>query len=328
MRKIRCRSSCVLQAIAKTCQHLSSKIPQAAYLWVTAQTIMASKGTKAMDLQIHRQHFEHCASTNEKANDWLKKSAPGNIGVFTTNHQYAGKGQRGTRWDQAKGLDLAWSMGLNWPRSFTSIAAQQANAWFAFNKAITLATHQTVQDALDSTLSEVRIKWPNDIYISSQNLWEKCGGILIENTWQGSEIGSTVIGIGINALSTELPASRTSIVGASAPGARIDLQVLAKALEVNVLKALNGWQKSALQTTDATTAYLNELNRTFDAALLAKNTWKSYRWKGVEKVGKITAVDAAGRCAMEWQSLTGSIRTEAIENNKQLEWSWIAEQFD
>ena len=181
---------------------------------------------------------------------------------------------------------------------------------------------------MDSSLSEVRIKWPNDIYISSHNQWKKCGGILIENTWQGSEIGSTVIGIGINALSTELPASRTSIVGASAPGARVDLQALAKALEENVLDALNGWQKSALQTTDATTAYLNELNRTFDAALLAKDTWKAYRWKGVEKVGKITAVDAAGRCTMEWQPLTGSTSTEAIENNKQLEWSWIAEQFD
>ena len=281
-----------------------------------------------MDLQIHRQHFKQCASTNEKATDWLKQSAPGNIGVFTTNHQYAGKGQRGKGWDQAKGLDLAWSMGLNWSRAVTSVAAQQANGWFAFNKAITLATHQTVQDALVSSLSEVRIKWPNDIYISSRNQWKKCGGILIENTWQGSEIGSTVIGIGINASSTELPASRTSIVGASAPGTRVDLQVLAKALEENVLNALNGWQKSALQTTDARSAYLTELNGAFDEALLAKDTLKAYLWKGVEKVGKITAVDAAGRCMMEWQSLTGSTRTEAIENNKQLEWSWIAEQFD
>lgn len=326
MRKIRCRSNCDLQAIAKTCQHFSSKISQATYLWVTTRTMKDSKGEKAMDSQIHRQHFEHCASTNEKANDWLKQSAPGNIAVFTTNHQYAGKGQRGTRWDQAKGLDLAWSMGLNWSHAVTSVAAQPANVWFAFNKAITLAAHQTVQDALESSLSDARIKWPNDIYISSNDQWKKCGGILIENTWQGSAIGSTVIGIGINALSTEHPASRTSIAGVSAPGARVDLQVLAKSLEVNVLGALNGWQQCVLQTTDATTPYLIELNEAFDEALLAKDTWKSYRWKGVEKVGKITAVDAAGRCTMEWQSLTGG--TEAIENNKQLEWSWIAEQFD
>jgi hypothetical protein len=73
---------------------------------------------------------------------------------------------------------------------------------------------------------------------------------------------------------------------------------------------------------------LTELNGAFDEALLAKDTWKAYRWKGVEKVGKITAVDAAGRCRMEWQPLTGSTSTESIENNKQLEWSWIAEQFD
>ena len=328
MRKIRCRSNCDLQAIAKTCQHFSSKIPQATYLWVTTRTMKASKDTQAMDSQIHRQHFEHCASTNEKANDWLKQSAPGNIAVFTTNHQYAGKGQRGTRWDQAKGLDLAWSMGLNWSHAVTSVAAQPANVWFAFNKAITLAAHQTVQDALESSLSYARIKWPNDIYISSNDQWKKCSGILIENTWQGSTIGSTVIGIGINAQSTEQPASRTSIAGVSAPGARVDLQVLAKSLEVNVLGALNGWQQYALQTTDATTPYLTELNEAFDEALLAKDTWKSYRWKGVEKVGKITAVDAAGRCTMEWQSLTGSTGTEAIENDKQLEWSWIAKQFE
>jgi hypothetical protein len=99
-------------------------------------------------------------------------------------------------------------------------------------------------------------------------------------------------------------------------------------LEDNVLNALSGWQKYALQTTDGTIAYLTELNRAFDEALLAKDTWKSYRWKGVEKVGKLTTVDAAGRCTMEWQPLTGSSSTESIANSKQLEWSWIAEQFE
>jgi BirA family biotin operon repressor/biotin-[acetyl-CoA-carboxylase] ligase len=41
---------------------------------------------------------------------------------------------------------------------------------------------------------EIRIKWPNDIYHKNKKL----GGILIENTISGTQISSSVVGIGLN----------------------------------------------------------------------------------------------------------------------------------
>ena len=49
---------------------------------------------------------------------------------------------------------------------------------------------------------EVQIKWPNDIYVNG----EKVAGLLIENTIQGSRIGASILGVGLNVNETMFPA--------------------------------------------------------------------------------------------------------------------------
>ena len=43
-------------------------------------------------------------------------------------------------------------------------------------------------------INDVSIKWPNDIYVGN----EKIAGILIENSLKGSNLFSSVLGIGVN----------------------------------------------------------------------------------------------------------------------------------
>ena len=47
----------------------------------------------------------------------------------------------------------------------------------------------------------VTIKWPNDIYFNDR----KAGGILIENTYQGTNWTWAIVGIGININQTAFP---------------------------------------------------------------------------------------------------------------------------
>ena len=57
-----------------------------------------------------------------------------------------------------------------------------------------MATSLAICEALGQYIGDIAIKWPNDIY------WRngKIGGILIENTLQGTVIRDSVIGVGLN----------------------------------------------------------------------------------------------------------------------------------
>ena len=279
-------------------------------------------------MDIHRHHFERCESTNHEANRWLKLNFNGRVAVFTAEDQFEGKGQRGSRWEQAPGLDLAWSMAIKWPKGTAAMAMKHEDAWFLINKGVTLAALETVQEALGASPSNLCIKWPNDLFVQNQEIWKKCGGILIENTWQGPSIVGTVIGIGINALSSHLTDTRTSLAEVTGQGPQTEFQpqFLAKQLEKNVLHAIHQWESSISDAAFILRQYQQELTRRFDGRLLGLCVWRVYRWKGVNRIGKITGVDQSGRCLMHWQEGEPENYIQAIDNNKQLKWSWLNRQ--
>ena len=287
-------------------------------------------------MHIHRYHFERCKSTNDAAHDWLKTAVPGSAGIFTTTDQVEGKGQRGTAWDQEHGKDLAWSIAFCWEPQISIQIQRQPNAWFDFNKAATIAAIQTINDTLGDHRPPTCIKWPNDLFVKKGDVWSKCGGILIENTWQGQHIGSSVIGIGINALSTSLPPFRTSLaeIVPHQTGEQLQPMAIGKALENNIQLALENWRQAYTQGAEFAAAFRRETSAAFNRQLLARDEWKAYDWKNEGKFGKVLSVDDMGRCIMEWKAPedlnlpheTGVI--EAIENNKRLRWSWIYQQQD
>lgn len=59
----------------------------------------------------------------------------------------------------------------------------------------------SIQRWLSNYVENVRIKWPNDIYVADK----KICGILIENQLAGIRIKSAIVGIGVNINQTEFP---------------------------------------------------------------------------------------------------------------------------
>ena len=98
--------------------------------------------------------------------------------------QFAGKGQRGKSWKSSPGENLMMSIAINPDKVFSTKP-------FLFSVLVAAVCREVLTQFVDS---ELKIKWPNDIYWRDR----KAGGILIENIFRGSGWGWAVVGIGIN----------------------------------------------------------------------------------------------------------------------------------
>lgn len=124
------------------------------------------------------------ASTNIQAAEMCAEKDVPEGTVVITDHQTAGRGQRGNTWEAAPGENLTFSIVLR-PHFI------RADQPFVLNSFISLA----VSDALEKYFpAQVKIKWPNDIMINGL----KVCGILIENQISGSFIQRSIAGIGVN----------------------------------------------------------------------------------------------------------------------------------
>lgn len=125
-----------------------------------------------------------CHSTNDIATELLQNSHEIEGTIVITDFQSAGRGQRGNTWYTQAGQNFTFSIILKPNFIF-------ANEQFWLNIAISLGIFDFLNPYIGNSL---KIKWPNDIYVSNQKL----GGILIENTIQNSKLQYSVIGIGMN----------------------------------------------------------------------------------------------------------------------------------
>jgi BirA family transcriptional regulator, biotin operon repressor / biotin---[acetyl-CoA-carboxylase] ligase len=125
-----------------------------------------------------------CPSTNTLAVQISQQSAVSDGTVVITDHQTAGKGQRGNLWEAEPHQNLTFSLILK-PK-FLAI-----NKQFFLNIAVCLA----LKDYLKEKTSDViYIKWPNDILVHEK----KISGVLIENQLHGAMIVCAITGIGFN----------------------------------------------------------------------------------------------------------------------------------
>lgn len=122
-------------------------------------------------------------STNNYANLQIREKELPEGTVFLAYEQTAGRGQMKNFWESEPGMNLTFSIVL-FPE-FLEIRKQ-----FMLSKIVTLGIYQ----ALNKKIENLRIKWPNDIYVGNKKL----GGILIENSIMYGAIKSAVIGIGLN----------------------------------------------------------------------------------------------------------------------------------
>lgn len=103
--------------------------------------------------------------------------------VIMSDFQGTGRGQRGSNWYSEPGMNLLFSVYLE----FDNLSVND-QAWLLKYTAV------SVFDVIESRGISAQIKWPNDILIRSK----KVCGILIENQFVGSNIKSSTIGIGLN----------------------------------------------------------------------------------------------------------------------------------
>lgn len=104
--------------------------------------------------------------------------------VVTAEHQTAGRGQRGNTWNSNAGENLLFSI-LVRPGETLAVSEQ-----FVLSQAVALALHDTMLHyGID-----VRLKWPNDIYVGNKKL----AGVLVELDCCGAFVEQAIIGVGIN----------------------------------------------------------------------------------------------------------------------------------
>jgi BirA family biotin operon repressor/biotin-[acetyl-CoA-carboxylase] ligase len=121
-------------------------------------------------------------------------STPLSGSICFAEYQTAGKGRRGRQWVSPFGTNLYFSILWQFQQDPASIAG------------LSLAVGVAVIRALKELgITEVGLKWPNDIYWREKKL----GGILIEVAGEAGGCCSAVIGLGLNLY---LPAKETGSI--------------------------------------------------------------------------------------------------------------------
>ena len=130
----------------------------------------------------HYIKVSQTASTNTYLSR-LAATLPGGTVIYTPS-QTAGRGQKGNSWESEDGKNLTFSMLLKRP-------PVKARDQFYLSEAAALA----VVEALTAEAGDgFAVKWPNDVYWQDK----KICGMLLENSLDGCDIATCIVGIGLN----------------------------------------------------------------------------------------------------------------------------------
>ena len=143
--------------------------------------------------------------------------------VVFSEHQTAGRGQRGNRWESAAGKGLWFSILLR-PEIHLSNSGR-----------LTIWAIEAITDVIRTEWNlEPAIKLPNDVQLFGR----KVGGVLVEMRAQDKAAHVAVVGIGININQSRedfpVKLQDQAISIAMAAGRQVDRQKLAKALLRNL----------------------------------------------------------------------------------------------
>lgn len=223
------------------------------------------------------KYLPSCHSTNDIAVQMIQSENKVFEGtVIITDNQTAGRGQRGNVWEANTGENLTFSLIMK--PNFLKASEQ-----FQLNVAVSMGVFDFLSEFIDENL---KVKWSNDIYFGNK----KMGGILIENSLQGYQIGHSIIGIGLNINQTEFSNERaTSLRKITRNPLKYDLSELLKKLlesiEINYLKIKNNTYESLK------IRYLNNLYRFKEFHYFRKN--------GEQFLGQIKEIDETGKLGIE-----------------------------
>ena len=171
--------------------------------------------------------FDELDSTNNFAKTLIKEGNAEDGQIIYAVSQTAGRGQKTKSWESDPGKNLTFSLIIE-PKNFEA-------------KHLPLLS-QSVFDGIVNYLKtvvsadEIRIKWPNDIYIGAK----KISGILIENTIQDNRVLYSVIGVGLNVNQTEFSKNAGNPISLSLiTNERYDLDAELVRLATCIVSSLN-----------------------------------------------------------------------------------------
>ena len=246
--------------------------------------------------------LEQVDSTNSFAFDLIRKSPPAEGYVVCAKEQFAGRGQRGTTWSSEPGSNLTFSLILH--PHFLAIAQQ-----FQLTKTIALGIAGFVSHCLEDH-TQVRIKWPNDIYVKNC----KIAGILIENILEQSTLKYSVVGIGLNvnqAVFDPSIANPTSLKMLAGKEFNTEdcLMQLCSFIEKQYLDLRAGNYK--------------QLDEAYHNLLYRKGVWSDFNLQGEIIKAQIDGVNATGHLILKKKNILNnpdSYRDDTIEvaDSKQL----------
>jgi BirA family biotin operon repressor/biotin-[acetyl-CoA-carboxylase] ligase len=197
--------------------------------------------------------------------------------VWFAREQTSGKGQRGNTWLSKPGKNIIMSISLQPPAHFL-------NQPFLFNALISNTSRQFLDEYIPG---EVKVKWPNDLYIRDR----KAGGVLIENNYQGKAWNWSVAGIGINVNQESFPGEiRNPVSIHQVTGKEYDVLTLGRRLHHLILEAVDA------STTESLPKVLEEYNshlfRLGESVKLRKrNIVFETRIEGVDARGQLITSD-------------------------------------
>ena len=173
--------------------------------------------------------------------------------IISTDYQIAGKGTDKNYWESERGKNLLLSIILT---PFFLEPVKQ----FQISKIVSLA----ITDYLKEKNIDVKIKWPNDIYVKNK----KIGGILIENSILNNTITTSVVGIGVNinqtSFSEQLPNPTSLLLETNVT---FDLQI-----ELNLLI-----KKIQKRYTELEEEQFEKINNEYTSIMLNQENYVKYK---------------------------------------------------
>lgn len=137
-------------------------------------------------------HLIEIESTNEYAKNILTETLLPSF--IYADYQTKGKGQRNNFWYSEANKNLLCTIVLPIP-----ISVNENNYISRWISIILVDLLQKLEVPVDC----IKIKWPNDIIVFTNNAYKKIAGILIENSIERNYIAKTIIGVGLNINQTD-----------------------------------------------------------------------------------------------------------------------------
>lgn len=230
-------------------------------------------------------HLDDVESTNNYAAKLLNEKNIKSGTVILADYQSVGKGQRGASWQSEWGKNLLYSLYI-----------EHDNLSYDNQRDLNFAVALAVKETIDDFVNQVKIKWPNDIYVKDR----KIAGILIENQLNGSNIKSSIIGVGLNLNQVEFQnLNATSLL-------------LETGVETNLIDVAS--KLTIALTTECGMIGFNhlDLERRYLSALYRLNESGLFRDDSGQFDGIIRGIDMEGKLIVERASGTRSYDLKEI----------------